>query len=74
MKTHDKYIGFHIRILKEKSKKNKKSRKISLLLAAVFVLVYLIAGATIPYIIQPEVSETYRESFRTEGFYSETPP
>lgn len=72
METHDKYIGFHIRILKGKSKKNKKSRKIILLLAAVFVLVYLIAGATIPYTIQPEVSETYQESFRTEDFYSET--
>ncbi|MDO4339342.1 MAG: phospholipase D-like domain-containing protein [Eubacteriales bacterium] len=65
-----RYFRFHYQILK-----NRKPEKIKvpvgwLLLA---LAAYILTGAVVPYIRQPEVSREYQQNFHTEDFYSDKP-
>ncbi len=56
-----KKIQFHLPRLKAKS----------VLFFVLFIVLYLLLGAALPYLKKPEVSETYRQNFSAESFYSD---
>lgn len=41
------------------------------MIIVLFILLYLVVGGLIPYFRQPQVSQEYKENFRTEDFYSQ---
>ncbi len=57
-----KKIHFHLPKLKAKF----------VLLFILTIILYLLLGASLPYLKKPAVSEIYRESFSAENFYSDT--
>lgn len=62
-----RYILFHISIIKGK---DKKWGGRYIVMGCVLLLLYIIIGAIVPYIKQPQVSESYKESFNVQDFYS----
>ncbi len=63
-----RYVKFHISVLREGKKSNRKLLWVGIVL---LIAAYLILGAVIPYIKQPEISENYKESFDSSSFYSD---
>ncbi len=67
--TWMKYIGFHVWLLTGREKKKLKKRwKIA---TGVLILLYLAAGAMLPYINQPETGREFEDSFDVAQFYGE---
>lgn len=64
-------IYFHIALLNEKKDKKNHGR-FSIKMIIILFLAYLIIGAIIPYIKQPEVSKKYKDSFSIENYYSDS--
>ncbi|MDO4306119.1 MAG: phospholipase D-like domain-containing protein [Eubacteriales bacterium] len=64
------YVRFHITAVRgEKGKQ--PGRKIRWGLLVLAAALYLILGGALPYLKQPEVSETYRQEFDASRFYSD---
>lgn len=63
------YFKFHITALAEKKKSR---RKISWGMIVLLLVAYLLFGAAIPYIKQPEVSQDYKDSFDSSSFYGDS--
>ena len=62
------YYRFNNNIIKKEGKAGKKMRFIGCVLG---IVAYLILGATIPYVKQPEVSKKFKENMEVDNFYSE---
>lgn len=63
-----RYILFHISII---TGRDKKWGGKFIAIGCVAFLLYVIIGAVVPYINQPEVSDSYKESFNVNDFYSD---
>ena len=66
--TWIRYIVFHIGIYRNKDKKWGGK---CLLIAYCLFPVYVLVGATVPYIKQPMVSDSYKNSFDVNSFYGD---
>lgn len=67
------YVRFHIRILKGYHEEKKKGKKGMIIAGvAVFAIIYLILGASLPYRKQPSVGEEYQEQFSVQDYTSDT--
>ena len=62
------YYRLHKNIIKKDGKAGKKMRYVGCVLV---VVAYLILGATIPYVNQPDVSKKFKENIEVDNFYSE---
>lgn len=60
-------IRLHIRILTGRERKKFRWK----IAAGALLVVYLLAGAMLPYIRQPEISEDFQKSFDVKQFYGE---
>lgn len=63
------YLRFHIQLLTGKTLKKIKKRYKAVVVAGVFL--YLVLGASLPYLRQPKVSEAYKKEFANKVFMSE---
>lgn len=63
-----KYVRYHLAVLEKHS--NKK-RGASWKVFSIFIIVYLLLGATLPYLYQPEMKAEDKENFEPSQFYAE---
>lgn len=61
-----KYLQFHIGIITGRELSIKMKGRYAVILL-IFILLYLILGAILPYIKEPEVSEAYRQQFQAKA-------
>lgn len=66
-----RYILFHISVLHGTEQGKKKISRRHGLILFLFIMAYLLLGATLPYIRGPEVSREFKETFSTEAFYGD---
>lgn len=63
-----KYVHYHFSFL---GKNRRKKRCIPWKMCSIFIIGYLLLGAILPYLHQPEVGTDYKENFEPSQFYAE---
>lgn len=69
--TWIKYIQFHASIIRQKEL-SVKIKRWHIVLFFIALILYIILGGILPYMKEPTVSDTFKQEFSTEQFYSDS--
>lgn len=69
--TWIKYIQFHASIIRSKEL-SVKIKRWHIVLFFIVLILYIILGGILPYMKEPTVSDTFKQEFSTEQFYSDS--
>lgn len=69
--TWIKYIQFHASIIRQKEL-SVKIKRWHIVLFFIVLILYIILGGILPYMKEPTVSDTFKQEFSTEQFYSDS--